>query len=59
MKKETTKSARDLQWDIVDNFKNMSEKEMKEALSALCEAVKSEMIEQVQSAIYWMNDKKY
>lgn len=59
MKKETTKSARDLQWDIVDNFKSMSEKEMKEALSALCEAVKSEMIEQVQSAIYWMNDKKY
>lgn len=59
MKKETTKSARDLQWDIVDNFKKMSEKEMKEALSALCEAVKSEMIEQVQSAIYWMNDKKY
>ena len=59
MKKETTKSARDLQWDIVDNFKNMSEKEMKEALSALYEAVKSEMIEQVQSAIYWMNDRKY
>lgn len=59
MKKETTKSARDLQWDIVDNFKSMSEKEMKEALSVLCEAVKSEMIEQVQSAIYWMNDKKY
>ena len=59
MKKETTKSARDLQWDIVDNFKNMSEKEMKEALSVLCEAVKSEMIEQVQSAIYWMNDRKY
>jgi hypothetical protein len=59
MKKETTKSARDLQWDILDNFKNMSEREMKEALSALCEAVKSEMIEQVQSAIYWMNDKKY
>lgn len=59
MKKETTKSASDLQWDILDNFKNMSEREMKESLSALCEAVKSEMIEQVQSAIYWMNDKKY
>ena len=59
MKKETTKSARDLQWDILDNFKNMSEREMKDALSALCEAVKSEMIEQVQSAIYWMNDKRY
>ena len=59
MKEKITKSVKDLQWDIVDNFKNMNEQEMKKALSILCEAVKSEMIEQVQSAIYWMNDKKY
>ena len=59
MKEEIIKSAFDIRWEIVDNFQSMTEVEMREALSNLCEAVKKEMIEQVENALYWMKDKKY
>lgn len=52
-------SAIKKQWEIQRNYKNMSEEELGEALSELCELVKKEMIEKVENALYWMNDKKY
>lgn len=56
---EVKKSVLALQFEIEWNFKNMSEEEMRKALSNLCEAVKAEMIEKVESALYFMKNKQY
>lgn len=47
------------QLEIERNYKGMTEEQMHEALSELCELVKREMIEKVENALYWMNNKKY
>ena len=56
MEKESTLMKR---WEIERNYKKMTEEQMSEALSELCELVKKDMIEKVENALFWMKDKKY
>lgn len=44
---------------IMRNYKEMSEEEMEEALSKLCELVKQRMVDEVENALHFMKNKQY
>lgn len=51
-----SKHYSDIRFEILDNYQNMSKKEMHEALSALIEATTRASIEKIESAIYHIKD---
>lgn len=51
---EDNRHYSDIRFEILENYKNMSEQEMHDALVAFADAINRAAVKNIESAIYWI-----